>query len=33
MSSPDYTATPFVGRTYGVTVANLTKKFGATTVL
>lgn len=28
-----FTASPFVGKTYGVTVAHLTKKFGKTTVL
>jgi phospholipid/cholesterol/gamma-HCH transport system ATP-binding protein len=28
-----FTATPFVGKTFGVTVANLTKKYGHTTVL
>lgn len=28
-----FTASPFVGRTFGVTVANLTKKFGNVTVL
>jgi phospholipid/cholesterol/gamma-HCH transport system ATP-binding protein len=28
-----FTATPFVGKTFGVTVASLTKKFGRTTVL
>jgi phospholipid/cholesterol/gamma-HCH transport system ATP-binding protein len=28
-----FTASPFVGKTFGVTVANLTKKFGRTTVL
>jgi phospholipid/cholesterol/gamma-HCH transport system ATP-binding protein len=32
MSTP-FTASPFVGQTYGVTVANLTKTYGATTVL
>lgn len=29
----DFTASPFVGKTFGVTVANLTKKFGNVTVL
>ncbi len=28
-----FTASPFVGKTFGVTVANLTKRFGRTTVL
>ncbi len=28
-----FTSSPFVGRTYGVTVGNLVKKFGAVTVL
>ena len=28
-----FTASPFVGKTFGVTVANLTKQFGRTTVL
>jgi phospholipid/cholesterol/gamma-HCH transport system ATP-binding protein len=28
-----YTATPFAGKTFGVTVANLNKKFGTVTVL
>lgn len=31
--SDAYTASPFVGKTFGVTVHQLTKKFGATTVL
>jgi phospholipid/cholesterol/gamma-HCH transport system ATP-binding protein len=31
--STSFTASPFVGKTFGVTVANLTKKFGKTTVL
>ena len=31
--SSTYTASPFVGRTFGVTVSKLTKKFGKTTVL
>ena len=31
--SSTYTASPFMGKTFGVTVANLTKKFGKTTVL
>ena len=31
--SSSFTASPFVGKTFGVTVANLTKKFGKTTVL
>lgn len=31
--SSTFTASPFVGRTFGVTVANVTKKFGKTTVL
>lgn len=37
MSSPptatDFTAAPFTGKTFGVTVAKLTKKFGRATVL
>jgi phospholipid/cholesterol/gamma-HCH transport system ATP-binding protein len=36
MSTPSastFTATPFVGKTFGVTVKGLTKKFGRTTVL
>jgi phospholipid/cholesterol/gamma-HCH transport system ATP-binding protein len=34
MSSPSsYTSTPFAGKTFGVTVDHLTKKFGHTTVL
>ena len=32
-TSTPYTASPFVGKTYGVTVAGLTKCFGRTTVL
>jgi phospholipid/cholesterol/gamma-HCH transport system ATP-binding protein len=32
-TSTPYTASPFVGKTFGVTVAGLTKRFGATTVL
>ena len=28
-----FTASPFVGKTFGVTVSHLTKKFGRTTVL
>jgi phospholipid/cholesterol/gamma-HCH transport system ATP-binding protein len=31
--SSTYTASPFVGRTFGVTVTNVTKTFGKTTVL
>lgn len=31
--SADFTASPFVGRTFGVTVSGLTKKFGNVTVL
>jgi phospholipid/cholesterol/gamma-HCH transport system ATP-binding protein len=31
--SDAYTASPFVGKTFGVTVSQLTKKFGPTTVL
>lgn len=31
--SSTFTASPFVGKTFGVTVANVTKKFGKTTVL
>lgn len=31
--SSSFTASPFVGKTFGVAVANLTKKFGRTTVL
>jgi phospholipid/cholesterol/gamma-HCH transport system ATP-binding protein len=31
--SSTYTASPFVGRTFGVTVANVTKTFGKATVL
>lgn len=31
--STSYTTSPFVGKTFGVTVANVTKKFGRTTVL
>lgn len=31
--SDAYTASPFIGKTFGVTVSQLTKKFGATTVL
>ena len=31
--SSSYTASPFVGKTFGVTVTNVTKKFGKTTVL
>jgi phospholipid/cholesterol/gamma-HCH transport system ATP-binding protein len=31
--NPAFTASPFVGKTFGVTVANLTKKFGKATVL
>ena len=31
--SSTYTASPFVGKTFGVTVANVTKKFGKATVL
>ena len=33
MSQSSYTASPFVGKTFGVTVANVTKQFGRTTVL
>lgn len=29
----EFTATPFAGKTFGVTVTNLTKKFGSATVL
>jgi phospholipid/cholesterol/gamma-HCH transport system ATP-binding protein len=32
-SSSGFTATPFVGKTFGVTVQNLTKQFGRATVL
>ncbi len=32
-SSDTYTATPFVGKTFGVTASKLNKKFGRTTVL
>jgi phospholipid/cholesterol/gamma-HCH transport system ATP-binding protein len=32
-ANSSYTASPFVGKTFGVTVANVTKKFGRTTVL
>lgn len=31
--SSSYTASPFAGKTFGVTVSNLTKKFGSVTVL
>lgn len=31
--SPSSTSSPFVGKTFGVTVSNLTKKFGRSTVL
>jgi phospholipid/cholesterol/gamma-HCH transport system ATP-binding protein len=31
--NPNFTASPFVGRTFGVTVSHLTKKFGNVTVL
>ncbi|MES1167540.1 MAG: ATP-binding cassette domain-containing protein, partial [Oleiharenicola lentus] len=31
--SSNFTASPFVGKTFGITVAKLTKKFGKTTVL
>jgi phospholipid/cholesterol/gamma-HCH transport system ATP-binding protein len=31
--SSNFTASPFVGKTFGVTVSKLTKKFGKTTVL
>ncbi|MBP7483291.1 MAG: ATP-binding cassette domain-containing protein, partial [Lacunisphaera sp.] len=31
--SPSFTASPFVGKTFGVTVANVTKNFGRTAVL
>ena len=31
--NPTFTAAPFVGKTFGVTVTNLTKKFGKATVL
>jgi len=34
MSTPaSFTASPFVGKTFGITVSHLTKKFGRTTVL
>jgi phospholipid/cholesterol/gamma-HCH transport system ATP-binding protein len=33
MSTSTFTASPFAGKTFGVTVTNLTKKFGKTTVL
>ena len=33
VSSTNYTSTPFVGKTFGVTVSKLIKKFGKTTVL
>jgi phospholipid/cholesterol/gamma-HCH transport system ATP-binding protein len=34
MSTPaQFTASPFVGKTFGITVAKLTKKYGRTTVL
>jgi phospholipid/cholesterol/gamma-HCH transport system ATP-binding protein len=32
MSAP-FTASPFIGKTFGVTISNLTKKFGRATVL
>ena len=31
--SSTYTASPFIGKTFGVTVSKLNKKFGKTTVL
>jgi len=31
--SPGFTATPFAGKTYGVTITGLTKQFGRSTVL
>lgn len=33
MSQANYTATPFTEKTFGVTISNLTKKFGSATVL
>jgi phospholipid/cholesterol/gamma-HCH transport system ATP-binding protein len=32
-SSASFTASPFIGRTFGVTISGLTKRFGRTTVL
>jgi phospholipid/cholesterol/gamma-HCH transport system ATP-binding protein len=32
-ASSTFTASPFVGRTFGVTIANLTKRYGSATVL
>ena len=33
MTNPGYSASPFAGKTVGITVSNLTKQFGNTTVL
>ena len=33
MTAPAFTSAPFVGKTFGVTVAHVTKKYGRTTVL
>ena len=33
MSQANYSATPFADKTFGVTISNLTKKFGSATVL